>query len=48
MLMGKEQDIRSRRYITPTRVVWTSREEGEVVEGEDSLLIALSEQIFLR
>ena len=25
-LTGKDADPRSRRYITPTRIVWTSRE----------------------
>lgn len=44
-LKGKNPDVRSRRYITPTRVVWTSREEGADIEGEDSLLLARAEQI---
>ena len=44
-LLGKDPDVRSRRYITPTRIVWTSREEGAEMEGEESLLLARAEQI---
>lgn len=44
-LIGKDSDIRSRRYITPARIVWTNREEGAEIEGEDSLLLARAEQI---
>ncbi len=46
-LMGKDPDVRSRRYITPTRIVWTSREDGADIRGEENLLLARSEQITL-
>jgi alpha-L-rhamnosidase len=44
-LQGSDPDVRSRRYITPTRVLWTSREEGADVSFEDSLLLERSQQI---
>lgn len=44
-LLGKDPDVRSRRYITPVRIVWTSREEGAQIEEENSLLLARAEQI---
>ena len=28
LLAGKDPDVRSRRYITPARIVWTSGEDG--------------------
>ena len=44
-LMGKDTDMRSRRYISPTRVVWTSAAEGAEVKGAENLLLAREEQM---
>lgn len=44
-LTGKDPDIRSRRYITPSRIVWTSRENGAQIQGEENLLQSRAEQI---
>lgn len=46
-LIGKEPDPRSRRYITPARIVWSSLEEGATIENVESLLIPKPEQINL-
>lgn len=45
VLQGKDPDVRARRYITPARVVWTSREQGAEIAGEENLLLARAEQI---
>ena len=45
LLAGKDPDVRSRRYITPARIVWTSREDGADVEGAENLTLAREEQI---
>ena len=47
LLRGKDTDPRSRRYITPTRIVWTSASEGADVRTPESLLNARTEQITL-
>ena len=44
-LMGKDTDMRSRHYISPTRVVWTSATEGAEVKGAENLLLAREEQM---
>ena len=44
-LVGKDTDMRSRRYISPTRVVWTSAAEGAEVKGAENLLLAREEQM---
>ena len=43
--MGKDTDMRSRHYISPTRVVWTSATEGAEVKGAENLLLAREEQM---
>ena len=45
VLTGKDPDVRARRYLTPTRIVWTSRDDGADVRGEEALLLARDEQI---
>ena len=44
-LRGKDTDPRCRRYMTPTRVVWTSEKDGAEVIGAENLLLAREEQI---
>lgn len=44
-LKGKDTDNRTRRYITPQRIVWTSASEGANVQGTENLLIPKEEQI---
>ena len=44
-LLGKDPDVRSRRYITPCRIVWTSRENGADVANEEFLLTPRAEQL---
>ncbi len=44
-LLGKDPDVRSRRYITPCRIVWTSRENGADVANEECLLTPRAEQL---
>ena len=44
-LKGKDPDVRARRYVTPNRVVWTSKGEGAEITGEESLLLPRAEQI---
>ncbi|MBQ4046952.1 MAG: alpha-L-rhamnosidase [Clostridia bacterium] len=44
-LAGKDPDTRARRYVTPTRILWTSREDGAQISGEESLLLPRAEQI---
>lgn len=38
VLKGKDLDVRSRRYLTPARIAWTSREEGADITEEESTL----------
>ncbi len=47
VLIGKDPDERSRRYLTPVRVVWTSKEEGAEIDGVENLLCGKREQITL-
>lgn len=44
-LRGKDTDPRSRRYLVPTRIVWTSAEEGADVRGAENLLVPSVEQV---
>ncbi len=46
-LAGKDPDPRSRRYLTPTRIVRTSAEDGAEIDGAENLLDAKREQITL-
>ena len=46
-LMGKDPDVRARRYLTPTRIVWSTLDEGAEITGIENLLIPKREQITL-
>ena len=46
-LRGKDTDPRSRRYLTPTRIVWSSKEDGAQLSGEEFLMEPKREQITL-
>ena len=46
-LTGKDPDVRSRRYITPTRIVWSSKDDGAEISGMEHLLEPKTEQITL-
>ena len=46
-LIGKDADVRSRRYLTPTRIVWSSAEDGAEIVGAENLLEPKREQITL-
>ncbi|MBQ8742443.1 MAG: alpha-L-rhamnosidase [Clostridia bacterium] len=46
-LLGKDPDVRTRRYLTPTRIVWSTLDEGAEITGIDNLLTPKREQITL-
>ena len=47
ILNGKDPDERSRRYLTPTRIVWSTLDEGAEITGMENLLTPKREQITL-
>ncbi|MGM9625440.1 MAG: alpha-L-rhamnosidase C-terminal domain-containing protein [Eubacteriales bacterium] len=47
VLNGKDPDVRSRRYLVPTRIVWSSAQDGAEIIGAEHLLEPKREQITL-
>ena len=45
ILNGKDPDERSRRYLTPTRIVWSTLDEGAEITGmEDEIKQVMGEE----
>ena len=47
ILAGKDEDPRTRRYLVPSRIVWSSAEDGAEIIGAEHLLTQKREQITL-